>query len=138
MSSSPPAIYQQHEANSFRTLIHSTLPTETLHGFGIHIEPYAYLGEDAGRKFLLHITSLAQKVSILYLRNMPVSGMTKVYFHNLSSYDQAFIISNLSVLDSARVQAIPYNSEKFISFSILIDGIFLSTRTVLCPTVYLI
>ncbi|XP_054268212.1 uncharacterized protein LOC128990026 [Macrosteles quadrilineatus] len=48
-----------------------------------------------------------------------------IYFHNLSSYDEAFIIKNLAVLPNSEIKVIPSNSERFISISIKIGRMWL-------------
>lgn len=48
-----------------------------------------------------------------------------VWIHNMSNYDQAFIISNLNVLKGCEIRVIPSNTEKMISISVKIDKIWL-------------
>lgn len=51
-----------------------------------------------------------------------------VWLHNLSNYDQAFIVSNLDVLKGCEVRIIPSNKEKMIAISIQIANIYLENK----------
>ena len=48
-----------------------------------------------------------------------------IYFHNLSAYDQAYIIGNLHVLKGCETHIIPANKERFISISVRVNNIWL-------------
>lgn len=48
-----------------------------------------------------------------------------VYLHNLSNYDQAFIVKNLATLKGCEVKVIPSNTEKFISISVRIGKMWI-------------
>lgn len=67
--------------------------------------------------------------------NLRLPQFVPVVFHNLSGYDSHFLIRVLSLFDN-RITVIPSSSEKFISFSVYVDGIELrfldSYRFTLC------
>lgn len=48
-----------------------------------------------------------------------------IWIHNMSSYDQAFIITNLNVLKGCEVSMIPSNKEKMIAISVKVGKIWL-------------
>lgn len=174
--------YQEHDANSFCTLVSSTYSNEILEKFNISTEPFLYRGPNAGAKFLLHLKDLAEQVSKILSLNEPINmteqdkkrhddaiecelckrtfsdlnlettkcadhdhvtskfryslcnrcnlrckppNFIPIWIHNLSHYDQAFIISNLNVLKGCEIKMIPSNKEKMIAILVNVGKVWL-------------